>query len=64
MAKIQIRKRHGLLGRPRWNVVLIADNHKVLSTSESLRSEEAAETNVAAQRRAFEGPLEVERVEV
>ncbi len=37
----------------RWRVLLIADNNETLSTSESLNSKEAAETNIAAQRKVM-----------
>lgn len=42
--------------RRRWYVVLVADNGEVLSTSELLNSEDAAEENIAAQIKAVRRP--------
>jgi uncharacterized protein YegP (UPF0339 family) len=49
MARFQVRRNK--LTR-RFRVVLTGDNNEPLSTSETLNSREAVETNIAAQRKA------------
>lgn len=57
MSRFEIRQGRTKLGRRRWRVVLIGDNNRVLSVSETLNTLAAAYTNVDAQRGAVDAPV-------